>query len=127
MVARAYSDLGGIGGEQNNIQQDYSPRGKDLDRIQTFVFECDPADPLTALLHLQASNDAPLEGRIQGGRTGQKPDASGLRWVDLLSIDVDDEGGVFFIETHVEVAQVRLVCKTGNYTSGKLRSCRTMR
>jgi len=117
MVARAYADLGGIGGEQTNPEQDYSPRGKDQDRIQTFVFECDSGDPLTALLHLQGSNDAPLSTTPAGDRV----------WVDLLSMDVDAEGGTFFVETSIEVAQVRLVCKAGNYTSGKLLRSRTMR
>ncbi len=117
MVARAYGDLGGIGGEQENQPEDYSPRGKDQDRIQTFVFECDPNNPLTALLHLQGSNDAPLNTTPEADRI----------WADLLSMDVDDEGGTFFIETSIEIAQVRLVCKTGNYTSGRLLRARTMR
>ena len=117
MVARAYADLGGIGGEQTNQAEDYSPRGKDQDRIQTFVFECDPTDPLTALLHLQGSNDAPLN---------TTPDIDRV-WTDLLSMDVIAEGGIFFVETSIEVAQVRLVCKTGNYTGGRLLRSRTMR
>ncbi len=117
MVARAYADLGGIGGEQTNQQEDYSPRGKDQDRIQTFVFECDPTDVLTALLHLQGSNDAPLSTTPTDERI----------WTDLLSIDVRAEGGTFFIETSIEISQVRLVCKVGNYTGGRLLRCRTMR
>jgi hypothetical protein len=117
MVARAYGDLGGIGGEQENRPEDYSPRGKDQDRIQTFVFECDSTDPLTALLHLQGSNDAPLN---------TTPDEDRI-WTDLLSMNVIAEPGIFFVETSIEIAQVRLVCKTGNYTSGRLLRARTMR
>lgn len=117
MVARAYPDLGGIGGVQNNPATDYSPRGLDRDSIQTFVFECDPLDPLTAILHLQGSNDAPLSTTPTSERI----------WVDLLTIDIDAEGGTFFIETDIEVAQIRLVCKAGNYVGGTLKNCRSMR
>jgi len=115
MVARAYPDLGGINGEQINQATDYSPRGLDKDSIQTFVFECDPLDPLTAILNLQGSNDFPSSTNAES------------IWVDLLTIDVDAEGGTFFVETDIEVARIRLVCKTGNYTGGRLKNCRSMR
>jgi hypothetical protein len=117
MPARDYPQLGGIGGVQNNPPVAYSPRGLDRDSVQTFVFECDPLDPLTALLHFQGSNDEPLSTTPENSRL----------WVDLLSMNVLAEGGVFFIETRIEVSQVRLVCKDGNYTGGKLKHCRTMR
>jgi len=117
MPARDYPDLGGIGGEQNNPATDYSPRGLDKDSIQTFVFECDSNDPLTALLHLQGSNDEPLSTTPEANRI----------WADLVSMDVVAEGGIFFVETDIEVAQVRLVCKVGNYGSGRLKNCRSMR
>ena len=116
MVARAYADLGGIQGVRDNPSVDYSPRGNDKDRFQTFLFECDPADPLTALLHLQGSNSDP----------SNLPD-NDMVWSDLVDIDITAEGGTFFIQTEVEVAKVRLVCKDTNYTSGRLISCRTMR
>lgn len=119
MPARDYPNLGGIGGEQNNPQVDYSPRGLDRDSVQTFVFEDDLADPLVATLHLQGSNDAPLN---------TTPDADRI-WVDLVELIFDGTPpvGNIFVETDIEVAQVRLVCKTGNYTSGRLISCRSMR
>lgn len=119
MVARAYPDLGGIGGVQTNPQVAYSSRGLDQDRFQTFVFEDDTADPFIGTIHLQGSNDAPL---------ASTPEESRL-WVDLVAVSSDGIApvGNFFIETSVEISQVRLVCKTGNYTSGRIISCRSMR
>jgi len=119
MVARAYPDLGGIAGVANNPQQAYSSRGLDQDRVQTFVFEDDVTDPLVATIHLQGSNDAPLASTPENERL----------WVDLVQLTFDGIGpvGNIFVETHVEISQVRLVCKTGNYTSGRLISCQTMR
>ncbi len=119
MVARAYPDLGGIGGVQNNPQVAYSSRGLDQDRIQTFVFEDDLADPFIGSIHLQGSNDAPLSTTPEEDRL----------WVDLVEITLDGVSpvGNFFIETSVEISQVRLVCKTGNYTSGRIISCQSMR
>ena len=55
MVARAYPDLGGIGGIQENPATDYSPRGLDQDSIQTFVFEDDTADPFIGTIHLEGT------------------------------------------------------------------------
>ena len=119
MVARAYPDLGGIGGEQTNPEQDYSPRGKDQDRIQTFVFEDDTTDPFIGTIHLQGSNDAPLS---------TTPDSERI-WADLVSLTFDGMApfGNIFVETSIEVSQVRLVCKAGNYTSGRIIRCHTMR
>ncbi len=50
-------------------------------------------------------------------------------WADLVSLTFDGIApiGNIFLETDVEVAQVRLVCKTGNYTSGRIIRCHTMR
>jgi len=119
MVARAYPDLGGIGGVQNNKQVAYSSRGLDQDRVQTFVFEDDPADPFIGTIHLQGSNDEPLSTTPAEDRL----------WVDLVSLELDGIApvGNFFVETSVEISQVRLVCKTGNYTSGRIISCQSMR
>ncbi len=119
MVARAYPDLGGIGGVQNNPATDYSPRGLDKNSIQTFVFEDDPADPFIGVINLQGSNDAPL---------ASTPDAERI-WTDLLSMTFDGMApiGNVFVETDIEVSQVRIVCKTGNYTSGRVISVRSMR
>lgn len=119
MVARTYPELGGIGGVQNNPQVAYSSRGLDQDRVQTFVFEDDLVAPFVGTMHLQGSNDAPL---------ASTPEADRL-WVDLVAIVMDGVApvGTFFIETHVEISQVRLVCKAGNYTSGRTISCQSMR
>jgi hypothetical protein len=119
MVARAYPELGGIGGVQNNPQVAYSSRGLDQDRVQTFVFEDDPTAPFIGTIHLQGSNDAPLAAT---------PEANRL-WVDLVAMVLDGVApvGNFFIETSIEISQVRLVCKTGNYTSGRIISCQSMR
>ena len=119
MPARDYADLGGVGGVQDNPPQDYSPRGKDLDRVQTFVFEDDPADPFIGTIHLQGSNDAPLN----------TTPASERIWADLVELTFDGVPpiGNFFVQTDIEVAQVRIVCKAGNYTSGRLTAIRTMR
>jgi hypothetical protein len=119
MVARAYPDLGGIGGVQNNQQVAYSSRGLDQDRVQTFVFEDDTADPFIGTIHLQGSNDAPLASTPAENRL----------WVDLVAMTLDGVApvGNFFVETSIEISQVRLVCKTGNYTSGRIISCQSMR
>lgn len=119
MVARVYPDLGGIGGVHNNPPVAYSTRGLDKDRVQTFVFKDDTTDPLVATIHLQGSNDAPLSSTPESERL----------WVDLVALTYDGIApvGTIFLETHIEISQVRLVCKTGNYTSGRLISCQTMR
>ena len=119
MPARDYPDLGGIGGVQNNPATDYSPRGLDKDRVQTFVFEDDPADPFIGTIHLQGSNSPPLN---------TTPDDE-LLWADLVELTFDGVPpiGNIFVETAIEVAQVRVVCKTGNYTSGRIIRIRSMR
>ena len=83
------------------------------------MFEDDPADPFIGTIHLQGSNDAPLSTTPTEERI----------WVDLVTITLDGVApiGNFFVETDVEISQVRLVCKTGNYTSGRIISCRSMR
>lgn len=119
MPARDYPNLGGIGGVQNNAPVAYSPRGLDRDRIQTFVFQDDPADPFIGTIHLQGSNDAPLS---------TTPEAERI-WADLVELTFDGVPpiGNIFIETFIEVAQVRVVCKAGNYTSGRIINIRSMR
>ena len=119
MPARDYPDLGGIGGVQNNSAVPYSPRGLDKDRIQTFCFEDDLADPFIGTVHLQGSNSPPLN---------TTPDDERL-WVDLVALTFDGVPplGNVFVETFIEVAEVRVVCKTGNYTSGRIIRVRSMR
>ena len=117
MVARAYPDLGGIGGVQTNAPVAYSSRGLDQDRVQTFVFEDDPADPFIGTINLQGSNDAPLN---------TTPETERL-WADLVTLTFDGVApvGNIFLETTVEVSQVRLICRI--YTSGRIIRCHTMR
>lgn len=119
MPARDYPDLGGIGGVQNNPATDYSPRGLDKDRVQTFVFEDNPADPFVGTIHLQGSNSPPLNTTPEDE----------LLWADLVELTFDGVApiGNIFVETAIEVAQVRVVCKTGNYTSGSITRIRSMR
>ncbi len=119
MPARDYPDLGGIGGVQNNPARDYSPRGLDRDRIQTFVFEDDLAAPFEGTIHLQGSNDEPLSTTPESERI----------WADLVELTFNGISpvGNIFVETAIEVAQVRVVCKTGNYTSGRIANVRSMR
>jgi hypothetical protein len=121
MVARAYESLGGIGSEQTNLSVPYSPRGNDGDAIQTFVFECDPGNPFTGIVHFQGSNSTPPTS------TNDKEASDSLLWVDLFNLDIDAEGGTFFVEPVIEVGTVRIVCKVGNYTSGTILQVITMR
>lgn len=121
MVARAYENLGGIGGEQENLAVPYSPRGNDGDSIQTFVFECDPTNPFTGIVHFQGSNSTPPTS------ASDKEASDSLLWVDLFNVDVLAEGGTFFVEPAIEVGSVRIVCKVGNYTSGTILKVITMR
>lgn len=126
MVARAYHNLGAINGEGVNGMIPYSKRGKDQDRYQTFIFDCDGADPFTGVVHLQGSVDAPP---ITQGRNVPLPSPSGsnLLWSDIAELDFTDEGGKIFLQIEVEMAQVRVVVKTGNYTSGRINQVLTMR
>ena len=115
MPARDYSPLGGIGGVQTNPPVPYSSRGNDKDRVQTFVFEDDVTDPFIGTIHFQGSNDDPASA--EGDHV----------WVDLVSLEFDGLApvGNIFLETHIEVARVRVDCRT--YTSGRITHIRSMR
>ncbi len=118
MPSYDYHNLGGINGVVDGPQVPYSKRGHDKDRVQLFIFECDPADPFTALVHVQVSVDEPPVTEGGGGD---------LTWSDVAQLDFVNEGGNVFLQLDVEAAQVRAVCKTGNYTGGTLKSIKTMR
>ena len=68
---------------------------------------------------MQGSNDEPLHTTPTGQRI----------WADLVELTFDGVPpiGNIFLQTDIEVAQVRVVCKAGNYTSGRLTAIRTMR
>ena len=119
MVARAYHDLGGVSNESSGTRVPYSSRGNDKDRFQTFVFECDPANPFTGVIHVQISQDEPP--------TDQSDTGANLTWSDLASLDFNNEGGTVFVQFEVEAAMIRRVVKAGNYTSGRVLSIKTMR
>ena len=126
MVARAYHNLGAIGGEAENRLVPYSKRGKDQDRFQTFIFDCDELDPFTGIVHLQGSvNEPPVrQSRATPSATLAGED---LLWSDIVELDFDTEGGEIFVQIEIEMAQVRVVVKTGNYTAGRIKQIRTMR
>ncbi len=117
MVARAYHDLGAVNGETVGSRMPYSTRGHDKDQNQNFVFECEPTDPFTGIVHIQISQDEPPTSG----------DGSELTWADLASLDFDDEGGTIFVQFEVEAAMVRRIVKVGNYTSGRINAIKTMR
>lgn len=119
MVARAYHDLGGVAGESDGVRAPYSSRGHDKDRFQNFVFECDPADPFTGVVHLQLSQDEPPADSSNVG--------ANLTWSDIARLDFSNEGGTIFLQVEIEAAMVRRVVKVGDYTSGKVLSIKTMR
>ena len=119
MVARAYHDLGAVSGETTGARVPYSMRGNDADRFQNFVFECDPADPFTGIVHLQISQNEPPADQ---GDTG-----ANLVWSDVASLDFVAEGGTIFLQIEIDAAMIRRVVKTGNYTGGMIKSIRTMR
>ena len=117
MVARAYHDLGAVNGETVGAKIPYSARGHDKDQSMNFVFECEPTDPFTGVVHIQISQDEPPTSG----------DGSELIWADLAMLDFVNEGGTIFVQFEVEAAMVRRVVKTGNYTSGRINAIKTMR
>jgi hypothetical protein len=122
MPGRAFENLGGIQGVKANPKKPYSSRGNDKDRIQTFVFECDPAAPFTGTVLLQISNDSPP---VAGGDGTTNLSGGNLLWVTVMEIDVVAEGENFFVETDVEAAMVRVNCTA--YTGGRITQILTMR
>lgn len=124
MPAIKYRSLGSISGETTNTQAPFSKRGRDRDAAQAFIFECDEADPITAIAHIQGSVDEPPLTRSR--QDPFPPSGENLTWADLVELDFVDEGGEIFVQIEAEVAQVRVVVKPGNYTSGKIKKILTM-
>lgn len=119
MVALAYENLGGIGGEVEGAQAPYSKRGRDRDLVQNFVFEADPTDPFTGTVHLQISQDQPP--------TGSSTDGKDLTWSDVAVLVFVAEDQNIFLQLEVETPQIRMIVKPGNYVSGKIKNIKSMR
>lgn len=117
MVALAYENLGGIGGEVEGAQAPYSKRGRDRDRFQNFIFECDATDPFTGIVYLQISQDEPP--------TGDNTAGADLTWSNVAKLDFAAEGENIFLQIEVEAPQIRMVCTS--YTSGKILNIKSMR
>ena len=123
MPARAFSSLGGLQGVGANPKAPYSNRGKDQDRVQNFVFECDPADPFTGTVELQISNEeSPV---AKDPRQGFDKAGADMLWVTIVELDIVAEGGTFNVQTEVEASAVRVNCTA--YTGGRIAQVLTMR
>jgi len=119
MVALAYENLGGIGGEVEGAQAPYSIRGRDRDRFQNFIFECDSANPFTGTVYLQISQDAPP--------TGDNTAGGDLTWADVAKLEFTAEAANIFLQLEVETPQIRMIVKTGDYVSGRILNIKSMR
>lgn len=117
MVALAYENLGGIGGEVEGAQAPYSKRGRDRDRFQNFIFECDSTAPFTGTVYLQISQDEPPIGDAAPGKD--------LAWSDVAKLDFVTEGENIFLQLEVEATQIRMICTS--YTSGRILNIKSMR
>ena len=115
MVAYQYEDLGGISGVIEGAAKPYSKRSRDHDRFQNFHFQCDPNAPFSGVVHIQGSLSDPASTK------------SDTKWADIAQLTFVNEGGNSFLQIEVELASVRVVCKQGNYTSGRIISIQTMR
>ena len=122
MPALAYENLGGISSEIEGNQAPYSKRGRDRDRHQTFIFECDATDPFTGTVFLQISQDTPP---ISTSRTSSVATGKDLIWSDVARLEFVAEVETIFLEIEVEATQVRILCPT--YVGGKILNIKTMR
>lgn len=124
MPAIKYVDIGGLAGEGSTRAVASTRRGRDRDALQSFVIECDPGDPVTATLHLQASVDVPP---LTFSRTDPFPPlGADLLWSDITTIVLTAEAGTFFLQHEVEAAEHRFIIKAGNYTAGRILRIQTM-
>lgn len=114
MVAIAYTSLGGISGATELDRAPYSKRGRDADRFQTFMFFCSEDRPFSGIVHLQGSVDEPPQAQAIKNKANVQED---LNWVDVVEIEFTNEGGSFFVQTELELAHFRVVCRPGNYWS----------
>lgn len=114
MPSYAYENLGGISGVGSTAAKPYSKRGRDSDRFQNFIFECDSTAPFTGVVHVQGSLNDPQA-------------TTDTTWADIARLTFTNEGGTCFVQFEIELAAIRVVCKQGNYTGGKIRSIHTMR
>ena len=123
MVALAYENLGGIGGEVEGALAPYSVRGRDRDRFQNFIFECDAANPFTGTVYLQISQDSPPQQETHN----VAPTGKDLTWADVAKLEFTAEAGNIFLQLEVETPQIRMIVKTGDYVSGRILNIKSMR
>jgi len=124
MPAIKFVDLGGLVGVAATGQVASTARGRNRDALQTFNIECDPGDPLTAIVHLQASVDTPP---ITRSRQEAFPAlGEDLLWADLVTMDFVAEAGTIFLQLEVESSAHRFIIKAGNFTSGRILRIQTM-
>lgn len=105
MPALTYEDLGGISAATTNPKVPASKRSRDANRWQRIAFEANPTRPFTGIIHVQAAVGDPT--MADGNRT----------WFDLAEMVINNEGGTWSYEFEGEFANIRVVCKTGNYWS----------
>ena len=122
MPALAYENLGGISGVIEGNQAPYSKRGRDRDRHQTFIFECDSTNPFTGTVFLQISQDSPP---LSTSRVSTVSSGADLIWSDVAKLEFVAESEIIFLEIEVEATQIRMVCPT--YVGGKILNIKTMR
>ena len=124
MPALRFEDIGGLAGVGATRQVASTKRGRDRDALQTFTIECDPGDPLTATVHLQASVDAPPIRRNR--QDSFPPLGEDLLWADLVTMVFVAEAGTIFLQLEVESATHRFIIKASNFTSGRILRIQTM-
>jgi len=122
MPAIKYVDLGGLAGVGSTRAVASTRRGRDRDALQSFVIECDPTDPVTATVQLQASVDQPP---ITVSRTDPfPPTGENLLWSEVTTIILTAEAGTFFLQHEVEAAEHRFVMTL--HTTGRILRIQTM-
>lgn len=117
MPAISYKQFGPIASVYTSPSFASSVRGRSRAGLQTFNIECDPNNPVTATVTIQGTVDPPLE------KTKGIPKSS---WADITKIQFTGEGGTIFVEIEIEAAQLRIVVKDGDYTSGTISKITTM-
>ena len=127
MPSYGYDSLGSITGIQTNLPTPYAERGRNHERFQTFVIQCNPSNPFSGVVQIQGRVDDPtiFQETTPGGPTIELSNPPGAIWVPLAVITFTDEGGRMFLQLDIKVATVRAACTA--YTSGNLLSIKAMR
>ena len=133
MPALRFEDLGGFIVDPTDTMAPFdlvtrqvasTKRGRDRDALQTFVIECDPNDPITAIVHLQASVDSPPITRTR--QDPFPPLGVDLLWSNLVTLAFTAESGIIFLQLEVESATHRFRIEGGNLTAGRILRIQTM-